>query len=113
MFAAVAPGRPSLRAAYEAWLQAQSPRGRTASQLLDAAVGPFLTLLEEDFERGFREIVAYDDYSLHAYLAQVAGWSEDTISYVETMTSQTNQFQHSFTEPSPAAWTGCRAPAPT
>jgi monoamine oxidase len=77
---------------------APADQRKTASELLDEELGPFLKLLEDDFERGFREIVAYDNFSLHAYLAQVAGWSEDKINYVETMTSQTNQFQHSFTE---------------
>jgi monoamine oxidase len=73
-------------------------RGKTASALLDAVLGPFLTLLQKDFERGFRELIQFDNISLHAYLAQVAGWSEDKINYAEVMTSQTNQFQNSFTE---------------
>ena len=73
-------------------------RSKTASTLLDAVLGPFLRLLQEDFERGFRELIQFDNFSLHAYLAQVAGWSEDKINYAEVMTSQTNQFQNSFTE---------------
>lgn len=72
--------------------------GKTAAQLLDDAFKPLIDLLEKDFERGFAQIVEYDDYSFRAYLAQVLKWSEDRINYVEVMTSQTNQFQHSFTE---------------
>jgi monoamine oxidase len=72
--------------------------GKTAAQLLNEVIGPMQRLLEEDFEKGFAEIVKYDDFSFRAYLAQVVGWSEDRINYVEVMTSQTNQFQNSFTE---------------
>lgn len=72
--------------------------GMTATELLDGVIGKFLRLLEKDFDAGFREIVKYDDYSFHSYLAQVEGWTEERINYVEVMTSQTNQFQQSFTE---------------
>jgi monoamine oxidase len=72
--------------------------GKTAAQLLDDAFKPLIDLLEKDFERGFAKIVEYDDYSFRAYLAQVLKWSEERINYVEVMTSQTNQFQNSFTE---------------
>src|SRR5207245_8448634 len=46
----------------------------------------------------FRSIVKHDDYSFRHYLARVAKWTEERINYVEVMTSQTNQFQNSFTE---------------
>lgn len=72
--------------------------GKQAQVLIDSVIGPFLELLERDFAKGFAEIVKYDDYSFRSYLAQVAGWSEDRINYAEVMTSQTNQFQQSFTE---------------
>lgn len=72
--------------------------GKPAAQLLAEVIGPLQKLLEEDFEKGFEEIVKYDDYSFRAYLTQVAGWAEDRINYVEVMTSQTNQFENSFTE---------------
>ena len=72
--------------------------GMTATLLLQGVIGEILALLEKDFDKGFAEIVKYDDYSFRSYLAQVVGWSEDRINYVEIMTSQTNQFQNSFTE---------------
>lgn len=72
--------------------------GKTAAQLLTEVIGSFLALLEKDFDKGFAEIVKYDDYSFRSYLAQVRKWPEDRINYVEMMTSQTNQFQNSFTE---------------
>ncbi len=72
--------------------------GKTAAALLDEAFKPLIDLLEKDFDKGFEKIVQYDDYSFRAYLAQVLKWSEERINYVEVMTSQTNQFQNSFTE---------------
>lgn len=72
--------------------------GRTAAAWIDDVIGPLLALLQKDFDQGFAEIVRYDDFSFRAFLAQVAGWSEDRINYVEVMTSQTNQFENSFTE---------------
>jgi monoamine oxidase len=72
--------------------------GKSAAELLDELFKPWLDELAKDFDKGFAEIVKYDDYSLRAYLAQVAHWPEERINYVEVMTSQTNQFQSSFTE---------------
>ncbi len=72
--------------------------GKTAQRLILDQFGPLLARLKKDFEAGFQEIVKYDDYSFRSYLAQVAGWSDERINYVEVMTSQTNQFQNSFTE---------------
>jgi monoamine oxidase len=72
--------------------------GKTATQWLEELFKPWLDLLATDFDKGFAEIVKYDDYSFRAYLAQVAKWPEARINYVEAMTSQTNQFQSSFTE---------------
>lgn len=73
-------------------------RHKTASELLNEAIGPYLELLEKDFEKGFREIVKYDNYSFFTYLTEMAGWSIEKVNYVEVMTSATNQFQNSFTE---------------
>jgi monoamine oxidase len=72
--------------------------GKTAAQLLAEVIGPMQKLLEEDFEKGFAEIVKYDDFSFRAYLTLIAGWPDGKINYVEAMTSQTNQFENSFTE---------------
>lgn len=73
-------------------------REKTASQLLDEALAPFLALLEKDFDLGFQEIVKFDNLSLYTYLTAVLGWSMEKVNYVETMTSATNQFHNSFTE---------------
>lgn len=72
--------------------------GKTAAALLEEAFKPLIESLEKDFDKGFKKIVEYDDFSFRAYLAQVLKWSEERINYVEVMTSQTNQFQNSFTE---------------
>ncbi|EXX60758.1 hypothetical protein RirG_176990 [Rhizophagus irregularis DAOM 197198w] len=61
-------------------------------------IWPYLDALKKDFAKGFQEIIKFDDFSFRAYLVQVAEWDEDRINYVEVMTSQTNQFQNSFTE---------------
>jgi monoamine oxidase len=71
---------------------------KSASEMLDQVLRPYLQLLEEDFERGFREIVKYDNYSLFTYLTEIAGWPIEKVNYVEVMTSATNQFHNSFTE---------------
>ena len=71
---------------------------KTAAALLDDAFKPLIDLLEKNFDEGFAKIVEYDDYSFRAYLAQVLKWPEERINYVEVMSSQTNQFQNSFTE---------------
>ena len=72
--------------------------GKTATQLIDDAFKPLLDLLEKDFDKGFAKIVEYDDFSFRAYLTQVLKWPEERVDYVEVMSSQTNQFQNSFTE---------------
>ncbi|MFA0964375.1 flavin monoamine oxidase family protein [Roseivirga sp. BDSF3-8] len=73
-------------------------QGKTATELLNEVIQPFVDMLEKDFEKGFQAIIQYDDYSFYSYLQMEAGWYNDKINYVETMTSQTNQFQNSFTE---------------
>lgn len=71
---------------------------KTAAQLLDEALKPFLDRLSADFDAGFLYLMQYDNMSLYTYLAQELGWSEAKINYAETMTSQSNQFQNSLTE---------------
>lgn len=73
-------------------------RCKTATQLLQEAIEPFLALLRADFDGGFRALMQYDNFSLYTYLSEIAGWSDAKINYVEVMTSQTNQFHLSFTE---------------
>jgi hypothetical protein len=39
--------------------------------LLGEAFGPFIAALEEDFEKGFAELLKYDSYSVREYLHRV------------------------------------------
>ncbi len=77
---------------------APAMQGVTASKMLADAIAPFAQLLQEDFEKGFEEILKFDNMSFFTYLTLVLGWSIDEVNYVETMESATNQFQNSFTE---------------
>ncbi|KAI0296979.1 hypothetical protein B0F90DRAFT_1669642 [Multifurca ochricompacta] len=72
---------------------------RSAEELMLAAVGPLLQRLEGNFVEGFDEICReYDNYSFRFYLSHVLNWPNDIIDFVETVTSQTNQFCLSVTE---------------
>lgn len=42
---------------------ASATGGKSAAALLDDAIGPLLAGLQKDFQKGFAEIVKYDDYS--------------------------------------------------
>jgi monoamine oxidase len=72
---------------------------RTAGELMLEAVRPLLQKLESHFVDGFNEICReYDNYSFRFYLSSVLGWPTDIIDFLETVTSQTNQFSLSVTE---------------
>ena len=72
---------------------------RFAGDLMLEAVSPLLQKLEGNFVGGFNEICQeLDDYSFRFYLSHVLGWPTDVIDFVETVTSQTNQFSLSVTE---------------
>jgi monoamine oxidase len=72
---------------------------RTAGELMREAVGPLLKKLESDFVDGFNAICQdYDNYSFRFYLTSVIGWPTEVIDFIETVTSQTNQFSLSVTE---------------
>ena len=73
-------------------------RDKSAAQMLAEVLAPYVEALSEDFEAGFRQIIKYDNYSLHTYLTEIEGWSVEKCNYVETMTSASNQFHLSFTE---------------
>jgi len=63
------------------------------------AVSPLLQKLEGNFADGFDEICRqYDHYSFRFYLTCVLGWPTDIVDFIETTTSQTNQFSLSVTE---------------
>ncbi|KAL5356408.1 flavin-containing amine oxidoreductase-domain containing protein [Aspergillus floccosus] len=72
--------------------------GQSAQDLLKGVVGEWVTLLTNDFEAGFKRVLQYDELSFRQYLRQVAQWPHEVIDFVEMMTSQTNQYDLSFTE---------------
>ena len=72
---------------------------RSASELMLEAVNPLLQKLEGNFVGGFNAICQeFDNFSFRFYLSFVLGWPNDVIDFVETVTSQTNQFSLSVTE---------------
>ncbi|KAF5661102.1 major facilitator superfamily transporter [Fusarium heterosporum] len=71
---------------------------KTPQQLLGSVVIPWLTLLRQNFDEGFRKLLEYDEYSFRAYLRSVVGWPHEVIEFVELFCSQTNQYDLSFTE---------------
>ena len=72
--------------------------GKSAQQLLSEVVKPWLDLLHTDFEGGFEELLHHDDMSFRTYLRYIVKWPHEVIDFVELMTSQTNQYDLSFTE---------------
>lgn len=73
-------------------------RGKSAKQLLGEVIMSWLERLREDFDKGFTQLMEYDEYSFRAYLRFVSGWPHEVIDFVEMMASQTNQYDLSFTE---------------
>jgi monoamine oxidase len=72
--------------------------GKSAQQLLSEVVKPWVDLLHADFEKGFEELLHHDDMSFRMYLRYIIKWPHEVIDFVELMTSQTNQYDLSFTE---------------
>jgi monoamine oxidase len=72
---------------------------RSAEELMLEAISPLLQRLDGNFVDGFNEICReFDNYSFRFYLNSVLGWPTDVIDFIETVTSQTNQFSLSVTE---------------
>ncbi|KAK7738424.1 hypothetical protein SLS62_011401 [Diatrype stigma] len=72
---------------------------KSARELLSAAIGEFIKALKADFDTAFEEIVRdFDDYTFRYYCSSVMGWPSEVIDFVETVTSQTNQFTLSVPE---------------
>ncbi|KAK3356658.1 hypothetical protein B0T25DRAFT_603183 [Lasiosphaeria hispida] len=72
-----------------------------AGDLLQLAVGQLIEELinATDFEAAFRSIVdRFDQYTFRYYCVDVVGWNNSLVNFVETMTSQTNQFNLSVPE---------------
>ncbi|KAI0382364.1 hypothetical protein F5Y04DRAFT_288069 [Hypomontagnella monticulosa] len=74
-------------------------REKTAQQLLGEAIGGFIAGLKEDFNKTFESIVEqFDDWTFRFYCKSVMNWPPEVIDFVETVTSQTNQFSLSVPE---------------
>ncbi|KAN0131988.1 amine oxidase [Lactarius tabidus] len=74
-------------------------KSRTAGDLLNEAIGDFISMLEKDFDEGFKYLVDnFDNFSFRYYLVSVLNWPTCVIDFVETVTSQTNQFALSVPE---------------
>lgn len=72
--------------------------GQSAQDLLKPVIGPWITQLTNDYTDGFQQALQFDELSFRQYLRQVAKWPHEVIDFVETMTSQTNQYDFSFSE---------------
>ena len=59
----------------------------TAGELLCSTLKPVIRALKADFEEA---MVTYNKMSLHQYLINEAGWSEERINYFEVMCGMTN-----------------------
>ena len=73
-------------------------KGKSAMELLGEVVGPWIEGLRTDFDRGFEKLLAYDELSFRQYLRFIAKWPHEVVEFVELMSSQTNQYDLSFTE---------------
>ena len=73
-------------------------RGKSARQLLGEVVISWLEHLRRDFDAGFSSLLKYDELSFRTYLRFVSGWPHEVVDFVEMMSSQSNQYDLSFTE---------------
>ncbi|KAJ8514294.1 hypothetical protein ONZ45_g8157 [Pleurotus djamor] len=71
---------------------------KTAHQLLEAVIRPFIKDLRLDFASAFKEILKYDDLSFRTYLRAIVKWPAEVIDFAEVMLAQTNQYALSFPE---------------
>ncbi|KAI0075063.1 hypothetical protein K474DRAFT_1647054 [Panus rudis PR-1116 ss-1] len=71
----------------------------SANALLAQAIGPLVERLKRDFDKEFWDIVKdFDSFSFRSYLRTIHNWPTSVIDFVETVTSQSNQFTMSVTE---------------
>ncbi|OTA99929.1 hypothetical protein M426DRAFT_15985 [Hypoxylon sp. CI-4A] len=74
-------------------------RDKTASDLLTQAIGGCISSLKDNFDQGFKDIVEmYDNFTFRFYCTAVMNWPSEVVDFVETVTSQTNQFSLSVPE---------------
>lgn len=72
--------------------------GKSAREIMMNVMDPWIDLLRRDFERGFKEIMLYEDLSFRQYLHWEASMPHNVIDFVETVMSQTNQYDLGFLE---------------
>ena len=85
------------------WLLPEATKARfqdrTAEELMLEAIGPLLQKLDGNFNDGFDDICReFDHYSFRFYLTSILHWPTEVVDFLETVTSQTNQFALSVTE---------------
>ena len=74
-------------------------KNKTAAELMNEAIGEFIRWLKDDFDKGFERLVKeFDNFSFRYYLVDACQWPTEVIDFVETVTSQTNQFALSVPE---------------
>ena len=72
---------------------------RSAEELMLEAISPLLRRLDGNFVDGFNEICReFDHFSFRYYLISILHWPTEVVDFIETVTSQTNQFTLSVTE---------------
>ena len=71
---------------------------QSASDILMKVLQPWIDLLRTDLERGIQEVLRYDDMTFRHYLRTVALLPHQVIDFVETIQSQTNQYDNSFVD---------------
>lgn len=72
--------------------------GKAPNELLLHVTQPWINRLKLNFDEGFQELLIYDNMSFRSYLQTVIEWPDQVIEFVETLCSQTNQYDLSFPE---------------
>ncbi|KAI9741298.1 MAG: hypothetical protein M1834_003015 [Cirrosporium novae-zelandiae] len=81
------------------WTVPSKYSNKTAEELMREAIGPLVEDLQKDFQKGFDKMVKeFDNYTFRYYCSLVMNWPDEVIDFVETVTSQTNQFTLSVPE---------------
>jgi len=107
----IPPGKLSARStdsitpAMVNWEVEEQYKNKSAGELMNNAIyeqfqKPLLDAIKDDkFEEEFLKIIKkWDDYSFRMYLKNVVGYPTPVVDFLETITSQTNQFAISVPE---------------
>ena len=71
---------------------------KSARRLLGEVITSWLERLRNEFDAGLAQLTEYEEISFRTYLRFIASRPHEVIDFVETMASQTNQYDLSFTE---------------